>query len=436
MEEQFYADRTYLRQLLQAHPRWTVRQLMDATGRSRSWVKKWRQRLSHAPPEDETVLQGLSRARHTPPERIHPEVVDRILEIRDHPPDHLQRIPGPKAILYYLHRDAALRASGWHVPTSTSTLWRILDAHGRIAREPIREHVPVERPEPMRSWQMDFKDVSSVPADPEGKQQHVVETLNVVDVGTSIVVEAVVRDDFTNETVRWALTHIFLTHGLPERITFDRDPRFVGSWSGRDFPSAVMRFLLCLGLDAKVCPAQRPDLNAFVERYHRSYGEECLDIYRPQDQTQADEVTQRYRQHFNWERPNQALTCHNQPPCVAFPTLPQLPALPEWVDPDRWLAAIDGRRYRRRVTSRGTIRLDNRSYYVKQALAGQYVTVRVDAAQRQLVIEHDKRPIKCIPIKGLYNEILSFETYFEAIREEARLDWRRMLHERQRRVAM
>jgi hypothetical protein len=64
------------------------------------------------------------------------------------------------------------------------------------------------------------------------------------------------------------------------------------------------------------------------------------------------------------------------------------------------------------------------------------VTVRIDAPQRQLVIEHDKHPIKCIPIKGLYHEILSFETYFDAIREEARLDWRRMLHERQRRVAM
>jgi hypothetical protein len=436
MEEHFFADRTYLRQLLQEHPQGTVRQLMDATGRSRSWVKKWRKRLRDAPMDDEAVLHGQSRARRHPPEPIHPQVVDRILEIRDHPPDHLQRIPGPKAILYYLHRDETLQASGWHVPTSTSTIWRILDAQGRIAREPTREHVPVERPEPMRSWQIDFKDVSSVPADPEGQQQHVVETLNVVDVGTSILVEAVVRGDFTNETVLWALTHTFLNHGLPERITFDRDPRFVGSWSGRDFPSAVMRFLFCLGLDVQVCPAQRPDLNAFVERYHRSYGEECLAVERPQDQAQADEVTQRYRQHFNWERPNQAITCHNQPPRVAFPTLPRLPALPESVDPDRWLAAIDGRRYRRRVTSRGTIQLDNRSYYVQQALAGQFVTVRVDAAQRQLVIEHDKRPIKQIAIKGLYREILNFETYFDAIREEARLDWRRMLHERQRRVAM
>jgi hypothetical protein len=35
---------------------------------------------------------------------------------------------------------------------------------------------------------MDFHDVSSVLADPEGKQQHVVEILNAVDHGSSAVV--------------------------------------------------------------------------------------------------------------------------------------------------------------------------------------------------------------------------------------------------------
>jgi hypothetical protein len=39
----------------------------------------------------------------------------------------------------------------------------------------------------MQSWEIDFKDVSTVPAEPEGKKQHVVETLNMVDVGTSIL---------------------------------------------------------------------------------------------------------------------------------------------------------------------------------------------------------------------------------------------------------
>jgi len=45
----------------------------------------------------------------------------------------------------------------------------------------------------MTAWQADFKDVSSVGAEPEGKRQHVVETLNLVDSGTSVLLDAQVR---------------------------------------------------------------------------------------------------------------------------------------------------------------------------------------------------------------------------------------------------
>jgi hypothetical protein len=42
MEEQWYADRCRLRELLRAHPDWTKRQLAVQLGRSLSWIKKWR----------------------------------------------------------------------------------------------------------------------------------------------------------------------------------------------------------------------------------------------------------------------------------------------------------------------------------------------------------------------------------------------------------
>jgi hypothetical protein len=45
-----------------------------------------------------------------------------------------------------------------------------------------------------------------------------------------------------------------------------------------------------------------------------------------------------FLQRYNAERPNQARTCQNQPPQVAFPDLPVLPRVPEQVDPDGWLA--------------------------------------------------------------------------------------------------
>ena len=102
MEERFYADRAHLRQLLHQYPHWTKRQFAEATARSISWVKKWKKRLRETSPDDESVLHGLSRRPHKTPEPIHPQVVARILHIRDHPPHNLQRTPGPKAIIYYL----------------------------------------------------------------------------------------------------------------------------------------------------------------------------------------------------------------------------------------------------------------------------------------------------------------------------------------------
>jgi transposase InsO family protein len=192
----------------------------------------------------------------------------------------------------------------------------------------------MERAAPMTNWQLDFKDVSSVPADPEGKQQHVVETLNVLDAGTSVLLDAQVRTDFTAKTALEALASTLQTYGRPHRITLDRDPRWVGSPAGSDFPSALLRFGACLGIDMQVCDPHHPQQNAFVERYHRTSQEECLALDRPSDLAQAKAATELFMRHYNVERPNQALSCGNQPPRTAFPQLPALPALPELVDPD------------------------------------------------------------------------------------------------------
>jgi hypothetical protein len=61
-----------------------------------------------------------------------------------------------------------------------------------------------------------------------------------------------------------AVAQFVREHGLPAMLTFDNDPRFVGSASGRDFPSALVRFLLCVGVEPNVIPPHRPDLNAYV----------------------------------------------------------------------------------------------------------------------------------------------------------------------------
>lgn len=272
---------------------------------------------------------------------------------------------------------------------------------------------------------MDFKDASTVPADPQGKHQHVVEGLNFVDAGTSILLSAQPHDDFHAETALEAVITFLRAYGLPAMLTFDRDPRWVGSSSGRDFPSALRRFLLCLGIEASICPPQRPDKNAFVERYHRSYNQECLQIHRPATLQEVREVTEQFLLHSNQQRPHQGRSCKNQPPRVAFPTLPVLPPLPEKVDPDRWLQSLHGQAFARRVGPDGCVDVDLEPYYIKQAFAGTSVVLFVNAPQKVFQVWHEGALIKEMPMKGLYGQELPFERYVTLIKQEARSEQRR-----------
>jgi hypothetical protein len=423
MEAHNVADRTTLRALWRHYPDWPARAFAEQLGRSLSWVRKWLARF-RAAPEDDALLWGRSRARHHPPPPVPAVVVERILEIRDQPPDQLQRTPGPKAILYYLHhRSADLPAA--QVPRSTRTVWKILRAHGRMApRKTRRQIAPLDRPAPLLSWQLDFKDASTVPPEPDGKQQPVVEILDVVDVGTSLLLSAVPAADDTAETVFAPLVATLRQYGLPTWVTCDRDARLVGSASGHDFPSPFVRFWQVLGVQVFICPPRRPERHAFVERFQGTLSRECLEISCPQTLAAVRAVTAPFQHHYNTERPNQARTCGNRPPAVAFPVLPRLPALPETVDPDRWLHVIHGRRYARTVKPNGNVEIDGRSYYVAQHLARQAVVLEVDAPTRTFQVWQRAQAVKRLPIKGLIQQLMAFEAFVHRLEQEACTVWR------------
>lgn len=228
MEEQWQVDRARLRRLLQQHPNWSQRKLAQELKRSVTWVKKWRKRLNEVDPGGPDILKSRSRRPKQAGSPIQAVVVERILAIRDNPP--LNRIPGPRAIKYFLHEQAKVDPLGCYLPTSGSTIWRILDEHQRIFRPTPTEPEPLPAGEPMEIWQIDFKDVTTVRRLEEAvKQQHFVETLNLVDTGTSILVDNPARTDFNAETTIRALAEVLQQVGCPWQITFDRDPRFVAT---------------------------------------------------------------------------------------------------------------------------------------------------------------------------------------------------------------
>jgi transposase len=67
MEEQWIVDRSRLRAVWLEHPERSKRQLAEAIGHSKAWVKKWLKRIRSRPLEDQAILRGESRARKRPP---------------------------------------------------------------------------------------------------------------------------------------------------------------------------------------------------------------------------------------------------------------------------------------------------------------------------------------------------------------------------------
>jgi hypothetical protein len=209
-----------------------------------------------------------------------------------------------------------------------------------------------------------------------------------VDAGTSTWLFAPAHHDFHAQTLLEVIVQFLQTYGLPRMLTFDRDPRFVGSSSGRDFPWALLRFLLCVGVEPNVCPPQRPDQNAYVERLHRTLSAECLLIHRPTTLEQVREVTTTFQQHYNTERPHQGRACNNVPPTVAFPTLPKLIPVPAMVNPDHWLERLHRRAYARKVGRDGQVVVNHETYYVPHSYAQEQVVLFVNAPERTFDIWH------------------------------------------------
>ena len=145
----------------------------------------------------------------------------------------------------------------------------------------------------------------------------------------------------------------------------------------------------------------------------------------PVDLVGTDEVNQRYIHFYNFERPNQALTCGNQPPRVKFPERPCLPPVPQTVDPDRWLLAQSGKTYKRKLDSKGCFQLGNQTYYVKQNRHGQVVVVWVDGRKKSLHVFAGQTLVKSLPIKGLQNHLMNFQEYLDLMCQEAVSLWRR-----------
>ncbi|MBA3868265.1 MAG: transposase [Anaerolineae bacterium] len=408
MDTLWELERMKLFQIMQEHPDWSTARLAETIQHSLSWVKKWCQRFRNTKQVSLELFQSQSRAPKTRSKSLTPLVRDVILSLRDQLKAIYGRVVGPKPILYHLQQDPLLKQNNVFVPRSSCTIWRVLKDGGRIPTR-VHDHHPVERPTPMEHWEMDF-----------GQLADQIEFFAVVDRGTSILVDTQTDHHFNAETALLAIAKLLLFNGLPKKLRFDRDSRFLGTWAMDGYPSPLLRFLWCIGVEPDPMPPRRPDLKPFVERCIRTLKYECLWEQQPETPEKADEILREYRYFYNHQRANQSSACQNRPPYAVFPTLPDGLTLPETVDPDRWLSHYHHLLFKRRVGAHGIVSIDRHIYYLGTEFASQRVAFQLDAHLRQIRAFHKGKVIKTFQIQGLYGQSMSFGDYLSLMLDEAR----------------
>lgn len=190
-------------------------------------------------------------------------------------------------------------------------------------------------------------------------------------------------------------------------MSFDHDPTLrLAALADGIFLLLYYAFCDSVQVEPRLCPPHQPQKNGFVERYHRSYKEECLNISRPESLEEVKRVTEQFRHHYNDQRPHQGRACGNQPPRQAFPTLPELPPLPRTVQADRWLWHYHHRIFARLIGSDGCVTLNHETYYISTQRVGQKVALVVDAPTASVDVVFGSQTLKRLPLKNMVRDEL------------------------------
>jgi DNA-binding MarR family transcriptional regulator len=406
--------RIELYKLHKKNPTWTQKRLAEALGYSVSWVKKWLKRAKRASVKDLEVFTSQSRAPKNPARKVTERVRDVILTLRQKLTEKYKRVAGAYPILYHLHHDGYFKGEERdNLPRSTSTIWQVLKDAGYIP-EKVKTHVALEPSEPMDEWEFDFGTVTIA-------DDAKFEIAPIIDRGTSILIDIPAKKGtYQADTTLEMLIDVFREHGYPNRFRFDRDPRLIGSVGMDDFPSALMRFAWCIGMEPVICPPRRPDLKPYIERSIRTIKHEKMYVDKPATEEDIIAYGKDFLAFYNYERAHQGFTCQNQPPMIAHPDLPALNSLPQRVNPDRWVDEYHMEVFKRHVSSNGAIQVDNHVYHIGKQYALKTVTLYLNAITKVFQINVGGVQLDSQPIKGLHQRIMDFDEYAELMIDEAR----------------
>jgi len=167
-------------------------------------------------------------------------------------------------------------------------------------RLPLRTRQPLEvAAVPNAVWSLDFMhDTLYV-----GRRFR---TLNVLDEGVREVLDIEVDTSLSGERVVRVLERLRSERGIPAAIRCDNGPELLSA--------AFTAWCEEHAVEIRYIQPGKPNQNAFIERFNRTYREEVLSAYLFEDLEQVRELTYAWMLEYNEERPHDSLG--NVPPAV------------------------------------------------------------------------------------------------------------------------
>jgi len=184
-------------------------------------------------------------------------------------------------------------------PWNPKRLWRVycqlrLNLPRRTKKRlPVRVRQPLTVvPQPNVVWAVDFMSDTLY----GGRRFR---TLNILDEGVREGLAIEIDTSLPAERVVRVLEQVVAWRGRPQAIRLDNGPELIAdrfmTWCGER------------GIELRYIQPGKPDQNAYIERFNRTYRTEVLSAYVFESLEQVREISAEWLQSYNEERPHDAL---------------------------------------------------------------------------------------------------------------------------------
>jgi putative transposase len=190
-----------------------------------------------------------------------------------------------------------LRLDGY--PWNHKRVWRVYRQMGLNLPRRTKKRVPVREPqtleipaEPNAIWALDFMSDTLY----HGRRFR---TLNILDEGVREALDIVIDTSIPSGRVVRVMEQLRRWRGLPIAIRCDNGPELVSD--------AFHAWCEEHDVEIRYIQPGKPNQNAYIERFNRTYREEVLDAYLFDNLDQVRKITYQWMRDYNETRPHDAL---------------------------------------------------------------------------------------------------------------------------------